>query len=290
MQTARPIIDTHGHELTVLLPPDPVRLHGDPIRLAQVFANLLNNAAKYTEQPGQIRLSAECHDSHVVVRVRDNGIGITSDLLPHIFDLFVQASGSLARSQSGLGIGLTWCSRLVELHEGSVQACSDGPGRGSEFVVRFPVVADAAPVDNGSGSDASRSAPSAVKRILVVDDNVDSADSLAMLLRLQGHYVRTVYDGLSVIDVVREFTPQILLLDIGLPGKTGYEVAADLRSDPAFAGLVIAAVTGYGQDEDRQKSCTAGFDYHLVKPVELAAVQQVLDSAARAGVPVGKPT
>jgi signal transduction histidine kinase/integral membrane sensor domain MASE1/ActR/RegA family two-component response regulator len=277
VETARPAIDASGHELAVTLPTEPVRLVGDPIRLAQVFANLLNNAAKYTDRAGRIGLTAAIEDGQVTVRVRDNGIGIAPDELPHVFELFVQANRSIARSQSGLGIGLTLVRRLVELHRGTVQAFSDGPGRGSEFVVRLPVIRDGD--DEARGEEPASARPPAVpgrasRKVLVVDDNVDAAESLAMLLRLQGHTLRTVHDGASVLSAVIEFRPQVLLLDLGLPGKTGYEVAKELRTT-GFADLVIAAVTGYGQEEDRRKTREAGFDYHLVKPVEPATLEQV---------------
>ena len=288
IQTARPAIDAAGHELTVSLPAEPVHLVGDPIRLAQVFANLLNNAAKYTDRAGRISLTAALGDGQVAVHVRDNGIGIPPDVLPHIFELFVQANRSLDRSQSGLGIGLTLVRRLVALHRGSVQAISGGPGHGSEFVVRLPVARIGEGGALGGDLRPTRTAgppDRTARRILVVDDNLDAAESLGMLLRLQGHTVRTVHDGKAVLSVVEEFRPQVLMLDLGLPGKSGYEVAKELRAESQFAELVIAAVTGYGQEDDRRKSREAGFDYHLVKPIELAGIDQVLSDARLRGGP-----
>jgi CheY-like chemotaxis protein len=251
-------------------------VEGDPVRLAQVFANLLNNAAKYTENAGHIQLSAAPDRDEAVVRVRDDGIGIPADVLPYVFDLFVQGTGSTTWSTSGLGIGLTLVRKLVELHRGSVQAFSDGPGRGSEFVVRLPITAARARTKEGLETRIPSAKCDACKRVLVVDDNADAAESLAMWLRLQGHEVQTVYDGLAVMSAVNAFRPQALLLDLGLPGMSGYEVAKELRSDPRWKKLVLAAVTGYGQDDDRRRSRESGFDYHLVKPVEPAQMQQVL--------------
>jgi PAS domain S-box-containing protein len=278
IETAQPAIDSQGHELSVSLPAQPIQLEGDLVRLAQVVSNLLVNAAKYTERAGRIWLSGDRDGDHAVIRVRDTGVGIDPELLSHIFDLFRQADRSLARSQGGLGIGLTLVKHLVELHGGAVSASSDGQGCGSEFVVRLPAL-PAAPVvlDNGT-SDAAMD-PSAVRhRMLVVDDNIDAAESGAILLRLLGHEVTTAHDGPSAIEAVRAFRPEVVLLDIGLPGMSGYEVAQVLRSQPDSASLKLIAVTGYGQDEDRRRSAESGFDRHMVKPLDQEALRSLLAS------------
>lgn len=269
VETAQPALDAAGHELSLTLPARPVLLEADVVRLAQVFANLLNNAAKYTEPAGRVWLEAERDGpGAVLVRVRDTGIGITPDLLPHIFEPFVQADRSLARSQGGLGIGLTLVKKLVEMHGGTVTAASAGPGRGSEFGVWLPALPESrAEAEGGEPIEAIRRAGPG-RRVLVVDDNVDAAQSAAMLLRIWGHEVRTAHDGSSVFGAVRDFRPEVVLLDIGLPGMSGFEVARQLRREQEFRGLVLAAMTGYGQDEDRRKSREAGFDVHLTKPLD----------------------
>ncbi len=286
VETSRPLIEARRHELTVTLPPQPVRVQGDAIRLAQVFANLLNNAAKYTPDGGQIGLTVETAAGEAVVRVRDNGVGIAADLLPHVFDLFTQGDRSLARSEGGLGIGLSMVKRLVELHGGSVQARSDGPGRGSELIVRLPTVRSQEPGARGQGPASSSLAPDSCppapgRRVLVVDDNTDAADSLALLLRLSGHDVRTVHDGPTALEVAEAFRPEVVLLDIGLPRMDGYEVARRLRQRDGAKRVLLVAVTGYGQEEDRRRTAEAGFDAHLVKPAEPVAVQRLLAGAAR---------
>jgi PAS domain S-box-containing protein len=277
IETSRPLIESSRHQLTVVLPPETVRLDGDVTRLVQVVGNLLNNAAKFTEEGGQIRIEAAREGAEAVIRVRDNGLGLPADLLPHVFDLFTQADRSLDRSQGGLGIGLTLVRRLVEMHGGRVEAQSDGPGRGSEFIVRLP----AAVADNSTGSDAAvgesaRSAPRALK-ILLVEDNVDSAEMMSFLLELNGHEVRTAHDGAEALEAARVFEPQVVLCDIGLPGMNGYEVAARLREQPALKQTSLIALTGYGQEDARLRSKAAGFDYHLVKPVEPDALNALLN-------------
>ncbi len=276
VEAARPMIDGRGHALEVSTPPEPILLDGDPIRLTQVLANLLNNAAKYTEPGGHIRLSAMREGDEAVIRVLDDGIGIAPDLLPNIFDSFVQADNSLDRSQGGLGLGLSLVKSLVELHGGSVSASSGGPNCGSEFVVRLPALCALAdsPQSPNLVPRAKR-----LQRILVVDDNVDGAESLALLLELQGHQVRTAHDGIAAIDAISKFQPQVVLLDLGLPGMNGYEVARRVRSQPEFTDLVLAAVTGYGQDEDRHRSHEAGFNHHFVKPVDPKDLEAMLASA-----------
>lgn len=276
VEGVRPIVEERDHELTVALPTRPLRVEADATRLEQVMMNLLINAVKYTDPAGKIWLSAERDGSEAVLRVRDTGIGIAAAMLPRIFDLFVQAERRLERSQGGLGIGLTLVKRLVELHGGRVEAHSPGLGRGSEFVVRLPAAPDPAFSASviGPGADLQHAAPA--RRVLVVDDNVDAADSLAMLLKLGGHEVRVAYDGPTALLVAQAFHPQIALLDIGMPTMDGYEVARRLREQPEPRPELIVAMTGWGQDTDRRRSSDAGFDHHLVKPVEPAALEKVL--------------
>jgi len=277
IETATPAIQNGRHELTVSLPPEPLPVDADLIRLAQAIANLLHNAAKYTEPGGRIALTAERDDDTAVVRVRDSGIGIGPEMLPRIFGLFVQADRALNRSQGGMGIGLTLVRTLVELHGGSVHASSDGPGTGSEFIIRLPALPRAAADPSSDGKVAGNKAPSPPRRrVLVVDDNVDAAESLAVLLRLAGQDVRVRHDGAAALDAARADRPDVIFLDIGMPGMDGYEVARRLRGDPALRGAVLVALTGWGQEEDRRRSREAGFDHHIVKPVEPDAVQSLL--------------
>ena len=274
VESSRPLIQQCGHEFTVSLPPEPIHLDADSVRLAQVFMNLLNNAAKYTKRGGHIWLTAEREGSDVVVRVRDNGIGIPGNMLAHIFDMFTQVDRSLERSQGGLGIGLTLVRRLVDMHDGSIEAHSNGPDKGSEFVVRLPIMQP--PDEPPPMSAGPRSTALTGSRILVVDDNKDSADSLKMLLRLKGNDIRTAYDGLEAGEVAETFRPELVLLDIGLPKLNGYEVARRIRQRPWGRDVVLVALTGWGQDEDRRRSQEAGFNFHIVKPVELAALEELL--------------
>jgi CheY-like chemotaxis protein len=273
VETSRPLIAQRRQELSIDAPGSAVLLLGDLARLAQVVSNLLNNAAKYSDEGGRIWLSVELAGPHVVVRVRDAGCGISPEVLPHVFDLFTQADHTLDRSQGGLGIGLTLVKTLAEMHGGSVTASSPGLGRGSEFTVRLPrAPADVAPaplpVARGAIGGARR-------RVLVVDDNVDAAHSLARLLEAAGHDVSAVYDGLAALSQASQLRPDVILLDIGLPGLDGYEVARRLRSRPETAAALLVALTGYGQDEDRRRSQEAGFDHHLVKPVERGSLQRL---------------
>jgi signal transduction histidine kinase len=272
VETSRPLVEARKHELTVVLPSKPIQVMADSDRLAQVLSNLLNNAAKYTDEGGRICLTVTRDEHEVVFSVRDTGAGIPAEMLPRIFELFTQVDQSLDRAQGGLGIGLTLVRRLVEMHQGSVQALSAGPGQGSEFVVRLPILAAApSPPSPVNGVNAAPVA-AARARVLVVDDNVDAADTLATLVRLSGHEVRTAYDGPAALVAAQEYRPEVVLLDIGLPGLDGYEVARRLRCQTEGEHVLIAAVTGYGQDQDRSRSQQAGFDAHLVKPVELAAL------------------
>ena len=286
VEEAQPMIDSRGHELMLSLPARPIVVDADTSRLAQVFSNLLTNAAKYTPSPSQIWLSVEHEGEVVVIRVRDTGIGIAPEVLPGVFNLFVQADHSLARTQGGLGIGLTVVKRLIDMHNGTISATSEGLGRGSEFVVRLPVSPAAIAELRGPVLSRATAEPRAPRRILVVDDNVDAALSTAAVLRQNGHEVQTAFNGPGGLDIVRQFKPEIILLDIGLPGMSGYDVARTLRSDPASAGVVIAALTGYGQESDRRRSLEAGFDYHLTKPPDPQFLETLLLSPRlRPGAP-----
>jgi PAS domain S-box-containing protein len=269
VETANPVIDAHGHQLNVTLPEKPVFVEADLIRLAQIIANLLTNAAKYTDVAGRIWLTVERDDEHGVVRVRDSGIGIAPEFLPRIFDVFVQGDRSLARSQGGLGIGLTLVKRLVEMHGGTVAVSSPGLGEGSEFVVRLSALSEAQIRRAHERPEVQPRITDALKRrVLVVDDNVDAAKSIAMILKLSGYDVHCVHDGPSALDAAHAYRPDVVVLDIGLPGMSGYEVAQRLREQPEFKRTPLVAVTGYGQDEDRRLSKEAGIDHHLTKPVD----------------------
>ncbi len=269
-EASRPLIEDYRHQLTIELPAEPVLLEVDPARLAQVLSNLLNNAAKYTEEGGQISLTAEQLGKDIIIRVRDTGIGIAPDILPKIFDLFTQADRTLSRSRGGLGIGLTLVRSLVELHDGRVTAHSKGLGQGSEFVVRLPVATGyRAGPHRSTAADHLANAKLPSRRILVVDDKQSNAQSLEVLLRDLGQEVYTAYDGIAALELARQHLPDVVLLDIGLPLMDGYEVARLCREERELRGMVLVAMTGYGQDSDRRLSQEAGFDAHLVKPVKL---------------------
>jgi CheY-like chemotaxis protein len=262
-------------ELAVSLPAEPIHLHGDRARLAQVLGNLLNNACKFTHQGGHVHLTVERAGSEAIVSVTDDGIGISAEALPHIFDMFMQVDRSLERTQSGLGIGLTLVKQLVELHRGSVEAQSGGPDRGSRFVVRLPILPAQ---ESRPHKRPATQRPSAVRRVLVVDDNQDAANSLALLLGIAGIETRTAHNGLHAVELAEEFRPQAVLLDIGLPVLNGYAAAQRIRGEPWGKSIVLVALTGWGQDEDRRKSKEAGFDHHMVKPVDHAVLMDLLAS------------
>jgi PAS domain S-box-containing protein len=284
VETAQPAIDAPGHRLEVSLPAEPVWVEADPVRLAQVVSNLLNNSAKYMEAGGLIRLTAERQGEEVVLRVRDSGIGIAPEVLPYVFDLFVQAEHGVGRAQGGLGIGLTLVKRLVELHGGRVSASSEGLGKGSEFVVRLPAISALSSPLSALSQASGEAAPAPAgppRRILVVDDNVDAAESLAMILRLEGQEVRVAHDGPSALEAAPVYRPEVVFLDIGMPGMDGYEVARRLRQVPGLEGTVLIALTGWGQDQDRRRSQEAGFDRHLLKPVERRSLAEVLGTLGR---------
>jgi signal transduction histidine kinase/CheY-like chemotaxis protein len=278
VEESRSMIDAHGHELMLSLPARPIIVDGDAHRLAQVIANLLENAAKYTEKPGQIWLSVERQGDEAVIRVRDPGIGIAAEVLPHVFSLFVQADHSLARTRGGLGIGLNVVKRIVDLHGGHVAVQSAGLGQGSEFTVRLPVSKNGVAVVETKPARRDEGPKTPSRRILVVDDNVDAALTISALLKAWGHEVQAIYSGQGALEAVRNFRPEIILLDIGLPGMSGYEVARSLRSEPWAQGIVIAALTGYGQESDLQRSWDSGFDYHLTKPPDPEILESLLAS------------
>ena len=275
IETSRPLIENMGHELTMTLPPGLVIVDADRTRLAQVFLNLLNNAAKYTERGGRIDLRAELQGSDVVVSVTDSGIGIPADKLPTIFEMFSQVEGALSRSQGGLGIGLCLVKRLVEMHGGSVEAQSGGPGQGSEFVVRLPIVVEQT-YPRQASDDGDKAQPTSDLRILVVDDSRDAAESLAMLLKMMGNNIHTAHDGEEAVTAAREFQPNVVLCDIGLPKLNGYEACRQMKAQAWDKNMILIAVTGWGQDDDRRKSEAAGFDHHMVKPVDPQALMKLL--------------
>lgn len=278
VETTSPQMVRRQHEVVVKMPEQPLWLLADAARLEQVLVNLLVNAAKYSNERGRISITAEQHGLEAVLRVEDTGFGIAPELLPRVFDLFTQADRSLARSEGGLGIGLALVKRLVELHGGRVEVSSTF-GRGSEFVVRLPAATAGAP---SQASDTPRAtvAPtvSVKRRVLVVDDNIDAAETSADLLQLYGHEVRAAHDGLSALKIAFEWQPAVVLLDIGLPGMDGFEVARRIRAQPLLANVVLVAITGYGHESDLQRAKAAGFDHHLTKPADFVKIQEILSS------------
>jgi PAS domain S-box-containing protein len=296
VETSRPILDAHRHHLSISLPPEPVFVHADQVRLAQVLSNLLHNAAKYTDDGGQIRLAVRVEGTDVVIRVRDNGIGIPAEMLSSVFDVFTQVDCSLDRTQGGLGLGLTLVRSLVEMHGGTVSAHSEGPGKGSEFVVVLPQPVEEPRDDSQTPDEPPRlelpgDRPAATARrldpspcsVLVVDDNVISAQSLEMLLSLEGHRVQVVHDGPDALKAIQRKTFDVVFMDIGLPGMSGYDVARAVRHQGGLEHLLLVAVTGYAEDEARQRSREAGFDHHLVKPVDPDIILALLSSLQWAG-------
>jgi len=275
VETTHPLLGEMGHELTVTMPREPLLADADMARLTQVFANLLSNAAKYSDRGGHIRLHVERQASDVVVTVKDTGIGMAAEQLPEVFEMFTQLETSLDRAQGGLGIGLTLVKRVVELHGGSVQAHSEGPGLGSEFVVRLPLVSEGSEPDTSKVDDALATAKSLL-RVLIVDDNQDGADSLSEMLKMMGHDTRTAYGGQEGVDMAGAYRPDVVLLDIGMPGLNGYEACRLIRAQPKGKDVMLIALTGWGQDEDRRRSHDAGFDHHMVKPVSPQALMRMM--------------
>ncbi len=285
LETAQPLIASQGHELVLQIPPEPIWIEADPVRIAQVVTNLLNNAAKYNNKPGHIWVTAQRNGEQAVLRIRDDGIGIERELLPHVFDLFTQANRSIARSQGGLGIGLTLVRSLVELHGGAVEARSEGPDKGSEFIVRLLAMASLPGEASAAGSAAKPRRPGNGERhrVLIVDDNVVAAKLLSEITSRWDNEVYVAYTGESALEMANAYQPNVVLLDIGLPDITGYEVAQQLRRQPEFSRTLLVAVTGYGQEEDRRRSREAGFNHHLVKPVSPELLHDVLASYVAAG-------
>jgi signal transduction histidine kinase/ActR/RegA family two-component response regulator len=281
LETVRPLAAERRQRLETTLPAGPLTLVGDPVRLAQVVGNLLTNAIKYTGEGGRVELAVECDagggSERAVVRVTDTGIGIAAEMLPKVFNLFAQADHSPGREEGGLGIGLALVRELVDLHGGTVEATSPGPGAGAEFVVRLPLAARPAVEARPAGTAVEgRSRPVSPRRVLLVDDNQDSAESLAALLRVLGHDVSAAYDGHGAIAAARLVKPDLILLDIGMPDMNGYEVARRLRAEPGLGAATLIALTGYGSEDDRRQSRAAGFDGHLVKPIDFADLERVL--------------
>lgn len=283
VEAALPVIEKQAHQLTLALPPEPIYLDGDPTRLAQIFANLLTNAAKYTEREGHIWLRADKQGREIAVSVQDTGIGIAPEHLPHVFEMFSQVAPALSRSQGGLGIGLALVQGLVELHGGAIEARSNGPGKGSEFIVRLPVV-ECRSLEDKQADGHTQEITSATRiRVLVADDNRDAVDSLAMMLRLMGHDVETAHDGVEAVQAAASLRPDIALLDIGMPKMNGYEAAHHIRQQPWGKNLVLVALTGWGQEEDKRRAIDAGFDHHLTKPVEPQLLEKLVSLMKRSG-------
>jgi PAS domain S-box-containing protein len=283
IDASRPLIERAEQVLTVALPHEPVHLHGDPTRLTQVFANLLNNACKYTPPGREIFLTARTVDDQVEVSVRDTGIGMDAGFLPRAFEMFSQADSSLERRTGGLGIGLTLVKRLVEMHGGTVTAHSEGRGAGSEFVVRLPLAAVSSAPDAPAQVRTGESLARASRRILIVDDNRDSTAMLAAMFGLAGHQTETAHDGHEALTKAEDSRPDVIILDIGLPGISGYDVCRAIRQTPWGRSVVIVALTGWGQDEDRRRSTEAGFDAHLVKPVTRDVLLNLMDGISISG-------
>jgi PAS domain S-box-containing protein len=282
LEISRPLIDASGHQLAIALPQEPITVEVDPMRLSQIVANLLNNAAKYTDPGGQIWLTATREAGAAVISVRDNGIGLAPDVLPRVFDMFTQVERDHKRTQGGLGIGLALVKRLAELHGGSVEAKSDGIGKGSEFRIHLPLARHRPEVACPVAVTAAGSGRPARRRVLIVDDNRDAAASLALLLKLLGSDAQTANDGPSALEAAEAYRPDLVLLDLGMPGMSGFEVARRLREQPELSAITLVALTGWGQEEDRRRTEAAGFDHHLVKPVDLAALSSLVAGAPAA--------
>ncbi|HUQ75660.1 MAG TPA: PAS domain S-box protein [Burkholderiales bacterium] len=276
VETARPAIEAAQHNFRIDMPAETIELEADFVRLAQVISNLLGNAAKYTDHGGEITLAAECRDGEAVIRVRDNGIGIAPEMLPGIFEMFAQVEGSVKRSQGGLGIGLALARALVELHGGRIEANSAGRGQGAEFTVRLPL-ARAAPQPAPRASQGTRAKGRTRRRVLIVDDNVDAAETLQMVIASMGHEVEAAHDGHAALAAARSRRPDVVLLDISMPGMDGLTVARELRREPDMRKIRVVALTGFGQEADRRRSEEAGFDDHLVKPVSPEQLRRVLE-------------
>jgi PAS domain S-box-containing protein len=282
VETVRPLMDARTHDFSVAIPPEPIWVEADPARMEQVVVNLLNNAAKYTDPGGLIRITVKQHGTEAQIQVRDNGVGITSELLPHIFELFTQVDGTLGRSYGGLGIGLALASSLVELQNGRLQAASGGLGKGCEFTIKLPMALE--PSNREARTDLTPDQQVQSLRVLVIEDNADAADSLCLLLRLYGHKVEIARTGPTALQMASASRPDVVLLDIGLPGMDGFQVAQRLREKPGFKDVVICAVTGHTPSEaDRQRQKETGFDHHYVKPLDLKILLEMFNGV------VGQP-
>jgi signal transduction histidine kinase/ActR/RegA family two-component response regulator len=277
LEIVRPLVDSKRHSLSIQAPDTPIWVFGDFSRLSQIFSNVLHNAAKYTSDGGGIELTVVVDRGNVAVRVRDNGIGIDAQFLPHVFEVFTQGYRGLDRSQGGLGVGLAVVRRLVELHQGEVNVSSEGAGLGTEVSVRLPCISEVVPY---AGVQAMPARQQGGKRILVVDDNADAAESIAVFMRIEGHEVKTVTDAMQALSCFETFAPQVAIIDIGLPGMNGYELATSIRANKDLVKPLMIALTGYGQAEDFDRSRDAGFDHHFVKPADLKAIQAAIDSVS----------
>jgi PAS domain S-box-containing protein len=282
IEASRPIIETSGNSLKLVLPDEPLWLAADPVRLSQVVGNLLANAAKYTPEKGSIELTAAREGEEVIVRVADTGLGIPPAMLAQVFEMFTQVNRTLDRAQGGLGIGLALVKRLVELHGGTITAESPGLGAGSTFTIRLPVLEAEGTRSESQTAPAAASGGLGGRRILVVDDNVDAAASLARVLQLLGHETRTAHSGQDALRVAHQFKPEVAFLDIGLPGLNGYEVVKQFRAEPSLSGSVLVALTGWGSENSKQLAREAGFDFYLTKPAEIPTIEQILARRARA--------
>jgi len=286
LEIAQPRIEEHGHALSVSLPRVPLQVDGDMTRLAQVFSNLLINAAKYTPAGGRLGLTVEAVGEEVEIRVSDNGIGISAEQMPHLFDMFTQGDSLADRAQGGMGIGLSLARGLVDMHGGRISAHSPGPGRGSEFVVHLPLARTAAAASGATTMAGGVEASVATCRVLVADDLRDSADSLGLLIELMGHTVEIAYDGEEALRAAERFRPDIVLLDLGMPKLDGFEVSRRIRAAPWSESVRLVAQSGWGQEEDRRRTAEAGFDHHLVKPIDPAALEALMQTLASAARPI----
>ncbi len=278
IEASRPTLEAGGHSFTLSLPNQPLLLNADPTRVAQMVSNLLTNAGKYTPDGGRIELSVFADDTDVFFRVKDTGVGIPSEMLPRVFEIFTQVGRTLDRAQGGLGIGLALVKQLVDMHSGSISAESEGVGRGSTFTIRLPHDSRKAGVVESLASHSKVTTPATLdsRRVLIVDDNIDGAESMATLLELSGHTTRTAHSGPDALEAVRDFRPEVVFLDIGLPGMDGYEVAQRIRAESQVERPMLIALTGWGSHDDRERSRNAGFDHHMTKPIELAQLEQIL--------------
>jgi CheY-like chemotaxis protein/two-component sensor histidine kinase len=274
LEMYQPVADRYKHNVIVDMPSESILINGDPVRLTQIFGNLLNNAYKYTQPYGRIKVTVTHSGKEVVISIKDTGIGISQEMLGYIFNTFAYQNRTLDRSMRGLGIGLMLVKQLVEMHGGSVQALSSGLNKGSEFIVKLPVMVEHA--RNDTAFMLTTTTQPRPRRVLVVDDNKDSADSLFMLLKIAGHEVKTAYDGLQAIAVAEQFRPEVILLDIGMPEMNGYDTCRYIRQQEWGKHIIIAALTGWGQEEDKRKSMEAGFNFHLVKPASLETLMPLL--------------